>query len=234
VFVADLFNEVEEEVRREKATAFVNKYGAYIVGALVLVLASVAAWQFYRGYSERQAQARTERFEAAARLAESGDFTQALAAFEALRAESPARFAPLVDMQIGAAKVALEDRAGAIAAFEAAGKSSDQTLRHTALLRAAYLAAEEEPWQQIQTRLEPVLREEGPFRLLALELVGVMAFDAGEVDTARTTFQQIADAENAPPGLQLRVDRWLDVVGPAPEAAPPSPTPASPATGESK
>lgn len=239
--MADLFNEVEEEVRREQATEFFKKYGAFLIGAVVLVLAAVAAWQFYDGHSERKAQSQTERFAAAALLAESGDFNGALAAFEALRKDAPARFAPLVDMQIAGAKQALEDRAGAIAAFEAAAKSSDQTLRHSALLRAAYLAAENEPWQQIETRVQPILREGGPFRLLALELVGVMAFDAGDVDTARGNFQQIADAEDVPPALQLRVERWLEVVGPAPDAGPTAPSAPNPqstapatATGESK
>ena len=43
--MADIFHEVEEDLRRDQAAAIWNKYGNYIIGAaLLLVLAVAAHW----------------------------------------------------------------------------------------------------------------------------------------------------------------------------------------------
>src|SRR5262245_22073499 len=56
--VADIFHEVEEDLRRDQAAAIWKKYGNYIVGAaLLLVLAVAAHWGWTKYSTNQQLQA---------------------------------------------------------------------------------------------------------------------------------------------------------------------------------
>src|SRR5258705_10124794 len=48
-FVSDIFTEVDEEVRREQLKKLWERYGNYVVAAVILVIAAVGAWGG-RGY----------------------------------------------------------------------------------------------------------------------------------------------------------------------------------------
>ena len=56
--MADIFHEVEEDLRRDQAAAIWKKYGNYIIGAaLLLVLAVAAHWGWTKYATNRQMQA---------------------------------------------------------------------------------------------------------------------------------------------------------------------------------
>jgi hypothetical protein len=44
--MSDIFQEVEEDVRRERYEKLWKKYGNYIIALAVLIVAGVAAWQW--------------------------------------------------------------------------------------------------------------------------------------------------------------------------------------------
>jgi hypothetical protein len=45
--VSDIFQEVDEEVRREQLKKLWERYGHYAVAAAILLVAAVAAWRGY-------------------------------------------------------------------------------------------------------------------------------------------------------------------------------------------
>src|SRR5258705_13238100 len=54
-FVSDIFTEVDEEVRREQLKKLWERYGNYVVAAVILVIAAVAAWRGYDYWQTRKA-----------------------------------------------------------------------------------------------------------------------------------------------------------------------------------
>jgi hypothetical protein len=136
----------------------------------------------------------------------------------------------LAEMERAGALQAQGDLAGALAAFDAAAKDArEPALKQSAQLRAAYIAAETENFAALDARVKPLIDTRGPFSYLARELVGVEAYEAGLYPRARTEFEYLASAFDAPSGVRNRASRYLAVLGPAPEA------PAAPAkTGEKK
>ena len=65
--MADIFHEVEEDLRRDQAAAIWKKYGTYIIGlALVLVLAVAAHWGWKEYSTRQQLQASADFLNAAA------------------------------------------------------------------------------------------------------------------------------------------------------------------------
>jgi len=84
---------------------------------------------------------------------------------------------------------------------------------------------------------EPLIASEGHLGSLAKELLAVEAWEAGDSDLARDTFENLTLAFDAPESVRQRAQLGLAVLGPAPEtrAAAPSETPApAPADGETK
>src|ERR1700682_3335083 len=89
-FVSDIFNEVDEEVRREQLKKLWDRYGNYIVALAFLVVAAVAAggaWRGYKYWEPRRAAEAGAAYDAAARLAEEGKHDEAESAFAKLVAD---------------------------------------------------------------------------------------------------------------------------------------------------
>ena len=119
--MSDIFQEVDEEVRRDKAAEFWKKYQNLILaGAAVIVLASggFRYWQYER---EKAAQAAGDQFQAALTALEGGKLDEARAGFDKLAAEAPSGYRALAQMAAAGTK-AQSDPPGAAAAFEAGAR----------------------------------------------------------------------------------------------------------------
>ena len=60
--LADIFREIEEDLRRDKAAEFWKRYGRYIVGAAAFVVAATAGYVGWKEYQLRQQLEYSERF----------------------------------------------------------------------------------------------------------------------------------------------------------------------------
>ena len=63
-------------------------------------------------------------------------------------------------------------------------------LRSFATLQAAALRVGEADYKEMQNRLEPLIKDGKPWRLNALELLGVAAIKAGQADEAKASFRK--------------------------------------------
>src|ERR1700712_4772210 len=63
--VVDIFDEVEEDLRAERAEKLLKKYAWLIVALLVAIVGAAAGWQFWNSYQAKQDAAAGSRFVAA-------------------------------------------------------------------------------------------------------------------------------------------------------------------------
>ena len=85
--MADIFREVDEEVRAERAKELWRKYGAFVVGAAVLAVLAVGGFQLWKHMQAEAAAEASLRLEEAAVLADGEKPADAAAAFAAVAAE---------------------------------------------------------------------------------------------------------------------------------------------------
>lgn len=224
-------NEVDESLRQDRALALLKQYGPYLIGLFVLIIAVIGGAQWWQGQQRESARAQSDAYMAAIEMAQGGDFASAKTEFERLSGEGPRPYRALSKMQTAAILQGEGDLEGAIAAFdEAAEMSNDPIMRDTARLRAAYLAAETEDFPALQARLQPLIDSDTRISYLARELLGVEAWEAGDLDLARSTLENLTLAFEAPEGVQQRAQLALSVIGPA--AAPAGEAEAAPSQGE--
>ena len=63
--MTDIFNEVNEEVRREQLKRLWERYGIYLVALCVLIVVGVGAWRGYEWWQGKQAAQSGAAFEQA-------------------------------------------------------------------------------------------------------------------------------------------------------------------------
>ena len=215
--MADIFREIDEELRQERAEKLWRRYGKYVIGGAVVVVAGIAAytgWQEYR--TDRQLEAGA-KFSVAKALAEEGKTGDAEALFTALGAESGTTYGVLARFHAAALRASSGDRAGAAAAFRAldGDGSLDRPMRDLAALLAAQYAidAPGTDMQGIAAEIAPLAGQDSAWRHLALEMLALIAQKSGDLEQARTNFQRIVDDPDAPANVRLRATQMLRLVG---------------------
>lgn len=209
--MSDVFEEVEESLRQDKATVLWEKYGwiLYMVGGLIV--AAVAAMEFM-GSQESKAQVeRVEVFEAGRLALSEGNYSDAEARFSEI-VNSGSDLAPLASHYL--AQTRLEgggDKAGAASAL-AKNAASDDPFAQVALLKSAYLASDTLSLLELESKLSDLLNKEGPISALALELIAAKAYEAGDFERARRDFAFLKVAPNAPQGVVSRAEAALAVI----------------------
>jgi hypothetical protein len=226
--VTDIFQEVEEDVRREKLEQIWRQYGAYIIGAAAVLVLFTAALTAWRAYESRQQAERARAFIEATALSES-DPAGAVKAFEAL-AEKSGSYALLARFRAAESLLKQGERTKAAALYDgiAADTGAQERLRELAVLKSAYLSADATSLADLRARLAPLTRAGGAWRHLARELLAFAALKDGEKDSAVADFRKLADDPTAPDGVRSRAQTMLGVLGAAGAAQAELSSPTSP------
>ena len=205
--MADIFQEVDEEVRRERLEQLWKQYGNYIIAALILVLACIGAWRGYVYWQERKAAEAGAAYEAASMLADEGKRTEAQAAFAKLASDGTAGYRTLARFR-EAAQLGSSDPKAAVAAYDALAADANlgRSLQDLAAVRAGLLLVDTAPYQELRTRLEPLTASDRPFRHSARELLAFGAWRGGDNAAARQWIDAVIADPDTPSTIRSRVD----------------------------
>jgi hypothetical protein len=206
-FVADIFHEVDEEVRRERLKKLWENYSIYIIGAAVLVVAAIAAWRGYEWWIAKQAAAAGAQFEAAITLSEAGKHPEAEEAFAKLAAEAPSGYRTLARMR-AAAELAKTKPADAAKAYDALAADSalGTTLQDLAAVRAGMLRLDSASFAEMQKALAPLAEPGRTFRHTTRELLALSAWHAHDYAGARRYIDLITLDPESPPLMRSRAE----------------------------
>ena len=89
--MSELFDEVDEEVRREQLKRLWDKYSILFIALMVLVVAAVGGWRGYQYLEAQKAAEAGAAFEKAAELSDQDKHAEAESAFTELAAKAPSR-----------------------------------------------------------------------------------------------------------------------------------------------
>lgn len=208
--MSDIFQEVDEEVRREQLKKLWERYGHYAVAAAILLVAGVGAWRGYEWWEAKKAAESGAAFEAAATLAEAGKRSEAEAAFAKVAADGTAGYRHLARLR-EAAELAQTDPKAAIAAYDkiAADGAVGQVLQDLAALRAGALLIDAGALAEAQRKLEPLAAAERTFRYSARELLVLAAWRAGDAAAVKRWSDMILTDVQTPSSTRQRVEMLM-------------------------
>ena len=104
--MSELFDEVDEDVRREQLKKLWDQYSIYIVAAAFLMVAAVGGWRGYQYLEAKKAAEAGAAFDKAIELSEQNKPAEAEAAFNNLAATAPSGYRMLARLR-AAAEVAI-------------------------------------------------------------------------------------------------------------------------------
>ncbi len=113
--MVDIFDEVEEDLRAERAEKLLKKYAWLIVAIAVAVVAAAAGWQFWTRYQARQDAAAAARYIAAQNATEQPGTAkpEQIAALDQLAATGPTGYRTLARLRAASLKADAGDLQGA-------------------------------------------------------------------------------------------------------------------------
>ncbi len=211
--MADIFQEVDEEVRRERLNKLWQRYGYYIIAACLLVVVAVGAWRGYEWWETKKAAEAGAAFEQAVILAEGGKHQEAEAAFAKLATDSTAGYRLLARLR-EAAELGRTDRKAAIKAYDeiAADRSVGQVIQDLATLRAGFLLVDGSSYGDMRARLEPLAAPDRAFRHSARELLALSAWKGGDMGAARRWTDMIITDPQTPSAARSRAEVLSELI----------------------
>jgi hypothetical protein len=205
--VSELFNEVDEDVRRDQLKKLWDQYSIYIVAGAFLIIASVGGWRGYEYLEAKKAAEAGAAFDKAVELSEANKHTEAEAAFADLAAKAPSGYRVLARLRT-AAEIASRDPQAAAKMFDeiAADRSVGAPEQDLARVRAAQLLLETSTYPNLLQRLETATAPRATFRHTARELLALSAWRANDATAARQWLDMIANDGETPPSLRSRAE----------------------------
>lgn len=211
----DIFTEVDDDLRRDRAERLWKAYGKYVMAAAVVIVAATAGWTWWTDHQRKLAAAEGERFFAAASRLASADPQQAIGAFDALAREGKSGYRAVAVMHEAGLKARNGDPAGALAMYRAIANdaASDPDLRDAAALLGALVSVETLPPAEIDAMLARLSTSSSPWRFSALEVSAVAALRGGNPARAKELYARIADDTAAPGSSRARAAEMLQAIG---------------------
>jgi hypothetical protein len=213
----DIFDEVQEELRAEKARQLGVRYGGMLAGLALLVLVGIGGWQGWQWYQEREATRVAAQFLEVHRAAEASgaDLKAAGNRFAAIAAEAPEGYRVLASLRAAALKAETGDRDAALALWNqiSADNAAPQIYRDLASLMWALHGIDTQDPAQLSARLAPLAQPGGAWTASARELQALVALRKGETADARRDLTALANDVTAPRGLRERAGKLAAGLG---------------------
>lgn len=205
--MSELFDEVDEDVRRDQLKKLWDQYSIYIVAGAFLIIAAVGGWRGYQYLEAKKAAEAGAAFDKASELSEQNKHAEAEAAFADLAAKAPTGYRTLARLRV-AAEAASRDPQAAAKLYDdiAADRSVGVPEQDLARVRAAGLLLETSPYPNMLQRLEPATAPGSTFRHTARELLALSAWRANDTAAARQWLDVITNDGETPPSLRSRAE----------------------------
>lgn len=207
--------EVDEELRKERVSDFVARYGWALVAGLVLLLAAIGGWIWWQARQEKAAAAQGETLLNALDSMESGSRAAAAPKIAELAESDIAGYRAAALFARANSEIEQGNAAAAIATLRgiAANEAFDEPYRQAALIRQTGIEFDRLTPQAVIGRLRPLARPGGPWFGAAGEMIAIAHLRMRRPDLAGPLFGQIARDETVPASIRTRAVQMAGSLG---------------------
>ena len=214
----DIFDEVSEDLRHERAVTLAKRYGGLLLLAALLVLVGVAGQEFWQAHTAKQAEiAATQYLSLTQAVDQPGSPpTPAVATSTAQKLvdfskSAPETYKTLARMRAAAlyANTGELPKAALLWSRVGADEAAPQLMRDAASLLFAQHEIGIDNNADILARLQPMVQESNPYHGLAREMQAMVYLNEGNTAMAKSLFAQVQDDPSTPQGAQNRAQAML-------------------------
>ena len=212
--MADLFQEIDDELRQDKASRLWRVYGKYVVAAAIVIIISVGGYKFWQQKQLDDGEKASIAYEAALERSASGDHNGAIDQLNAEELGTVAGYAALSQMQKANLAMKINDFEAALITFKDIAENDNypQSIKDWASFRYAAVRVEKQIDSNAPADLDSLIATDSPWRFLAKEIKAIRGIETGNKSAAKAIFSELADDENAPERLRVRAAEFLKVL----------------------
>jgi len=209
--MADIFDEIEDELKQDRMAGLWAKYGLFIIGAAVAIVLAVAGYQGYQSYQLSTKSTAANQFHSAM---QSDDVLSALGE---VQADLSSGYQLLAGFSQAALLAENGDVQAAEQAYLALSENSDiePLYQDIAILLSVMVAAETGNIQTLMDRLNPIMSTANILQGLALEQGAGLDLRKGDVESAAQKLEQISSLSDISANLRRRAEQLLTIIVPA-------------------
>ena len=208
--MADIFDEVNDDLRAERAARLARRYGGLVALAVVLAAGGIIGYEAWRGQQAKQAEGVASEYLTAIAAGAGGQ-----AALDRLAETGPPGYRALAELQAASLRAQANDVPGALTAWErlANDPTADPLLRDLATLLWAQRQVDTGPADAVIARLQPLTAPTNAWRALALETQSWILTRTGQTEQARSILASLVVDTAAPEGVRGRSRAMLARLG---------------------
>ena len=206
--MADIFDEVNEDLKRDQMQKLWSRFGKYVILAVSIVVLGVGGRQGYTTWQDHKSATAATAYHNALGA---DDLKTALKA--ELDQLSPG-YSMLAKFRIAAAQALAEDYAAAEENYLALSTDPAVTrlYQQAAILLSVMNAPKNRSSDELATRLAVLESQAGPWQAMALEQAAGLALRGGDHKTAVAKFTTLASLPDTPPGVRQRASQMLKIL----------------------
>lgn len=209
--MADLFQEIDDELRQDKASRLWRVYGKYVVAAAILIIISVGGYKFWQQKQLDDGEKASISYESALARSASGDHKGAIDQLNGEEIGAVAGYAALSQMQKANLAMKINDFEAALITFKDIAENDNypQSIKEWASFRYVAVRVEKQIGSNAPADVDSLIATDSPWRFLLKEIKAIREIETGNKSEAKAIFSELADDENAPERLRVRAAEFL-------------------------
>ena len=205
--------EIDEDVKNDNLKVFWDKYGIFVVLLVVLAVSATVSFEKIRSWKAEQNQQTTENYMSAAQLRENPEET--IAALQQINQSNQGIFSDFAKLQIANVLFNQNKNEEAMAALQSLidDKQANDEVKNIALIKLATYKVDQLPRAEFEALVKPIIDANNSWTPLAQDLLAMSAIQEGDVDTARSIYENILKIKDWPEGFKTKVQDMLTSLG---------------------
>ncbi len=204
--MADLFREIDEDLRRDRMLRLWQKHGYLLWIGIGLILLGTASFVFWQSWQTRIRDADAARFTSALSSAQAGPNDTAIRELQVLAASGHGGYQLISRIEAAALLAQGKNPGSGLSALRAIADDSsvDVSYRGLASVLWGLYGVDTIPRGGLSDSLQPLTSPDSPWRFLAGEVLALADLRAGDKADAIKRYQSLADDLGAPQSQRAR------------------------------
>ena len=204
--MSDIFKEIDEDLRQDKAARLWRAYGKYLIALAVFIILAIAGYRFIEHTQEKSREQASELYELASEAGRTGDKKAAIKLFSDNRFDETVGYAIISKLKKAALAKSNDDLEGMAIVLKEIITNEEIPLYLRDLARLKLFAFDND---NNISHLDALIEGGGPWKFLALELKGGIELEGGNLKEARSIFEELTNEAGTPNNLRRRTSEIL-------------------------
>jgi hypothetical protein len=207
--------EVDENLRRDRATDFAKRYGSWMIGAMVLLIAAIGGYLYWQNRQREQTAEQSETLSKVITDISSGNVKTAPAQLDAMAANGNDAYRASAMLTRAALAIQQHDLKLAAAKYHEieADDGLPQPYRDLATIRATALEFDNLKPEEVVARMQPMTKPGNAWFGSAGEMTAMALIKQNRKSEAGRLFAQIAADKAVPDSIRSRAIQLAGSLG---------------------